>query len=185
MDREQIAVWHARMRTIFERAFPDEDIQNSRLLINKFVLKLSDSDIRQWTHRANPDTYKAAMTDASNEAAVKYILAQEAGASGKNNVAINPFGGRGGSCFGCGSYDHQIATCPLTRPDQHRDNNKPGGREIEKKSATERKQCKWLLQKKSSRCGHRGLQSRYLGPNHTQVVRDCPRVKRHRYRPPT
>ena len=56
MDGEMIAVWHARLRTIFERAFPGENIQNSRLLINKFVLKLSDADIRQWTHRANPDT---------------------------------------------------------------------------------------------------------------------------------
>jgi hypothetical protein len=128
MDGEQIAVWHARLRTIFERAFSGEDIQNSRLLISKFVLKLSDSDIRQWTHRANPDTYYAAMTAASNEAASKSMLAHEAGASGKNNVAINQFGGRGGSCFGCGSYDHQIATCPLTRPDQHRDINKPRGR---------------------------------------------------------
>jgi hypothetical protein len=68
------------------------------------------------------------MTAASNESASKSILAHEAGASGKNNVAINQFGGRGGSCFECGSYDHQIATCPLTRPDQHRDNNKPQGR---------------------------------------------------------
>jgi hypothetical protein len=47
MDGKQIAVWHARLRTIFERVFPGEDIQNSRLLINKFELKLSDSDIRQ------------------------------------------------------------------------------------------------------------------------------------------
>jgi hypothetical protein len=41
MDGEQIAVWHARLRTIFERTFPGENIQNSRLLINKFVLKLA------------------------------------------------------------------------------------------------------------------------------------------------
>jgi hypothetical protein len=54
MDGEQIAVWHARLRTIFERPFPGENIQNSRLLINKFVLKLADSNIRQWTHWANP-----------------------------------------------------------------------------------------------------------------------------------
>jgi hypothetical protein len=47
MDGEQIAVWHACLRTIFERAFPGENIQNSRLLINKFVLKLADSTIRQ------------------------------------------------------------------------------------------------------------------------------------------
>jgi hypothetical protein len=39
------------------------------LLINKFVLKLADSNIRQWTHRANPATYNAAMTAESNEAA--------------------------------------------------------------------------------------------------------------------
>jgi hypothetical protein len=128
MDGEQIAVWHARLRTIFERAFPRENIQNSRLLINKFVLKLADSNIRQWTHWANPATYNAAMTAASNEAPSQSILAQEAGSGGKGNVAINTFGGRGGSCFGCGSYDHQVAACPLTRPDQHRDSNKPRGR---------------------------------------------------------
>jgi hypothetical protein len=94
MDGEMIAVWHARLRTIYERAFPGENIQNSRLLINKFVLKLSDTDIRQWTHRANPETYNAAMTAASNEAASKSILAHEAGTSAKNNIAINQFGGR-------------------------------------------------------------------------------------------
>jgi hypothetical protein len=46
MAGEQIAVWHARLRTIFERAFPGENIQGSRLLINKFILKLADSNIR-------------------------------------------------------------------------------------------------------------------------------------------
>jgi hypothetical protein len=128
MDGEQIAVWHARLRTIFERAFPGKNIQNSRLLINKFVLKLADSNIWQWTHRANPATYYAAMSAASNEAASQSILAHEAGSGGKGNVAINAFGGRGGSCFGCGSYDHQVAACPLARPDQHRDSSKPRGR---------------------------------------------------------
>jgi hypothetical protein len=83
MEGEQIAVWHARLRTTFERAFPGENIQDSRLLINKFVLKLADSNIRQWTHRANPATYNAAMTAASNEAASQSILAHEAGTGGK------------------------------------------------------------------------------------------------------
>jgi hypothetical protein len=58
MDGEQIAIWHASPRSILERAFPGEDIQGSRLLINKFVLKLADSNIRQWTNHANP-----ALTD--------------------------------------------------------------------------------------------------------------------------
>jgi hypothetical protein len=128
MDGEQIAVWHVRLRTIFERAFPGENIQNSRLLINKLVLKLADSNIRQWTHRANPATYNAAMTAALNEAASQSILAHEARTGGKGNVAINAFGGRRGTCFGCGSYDHQVAACPLACPDQHRDNSKPRGR---------------------------------------------------------
>jgi hypothetical protein len=103
MDGEQISVWHARLRTIFERAFPGENIQGSRLLINKFVLKLADSNIRQWTHRSNPTTNTAAMTAASNEAASQSILAHEAGTGGKGNVAINAFAGRCGTCFGCGS----------------------------------------------------------------------------------
>jgi hypothetical protein len=115
MDGELIAVWHARLRTIFERTFPGENIQNSRLLINKFVLKLADSNIRQWTHRANLATYNAAMTAASNEAASQSILAHEAGSGGKSNVAINAFGG-GGACHGCGSYNHHIAKCTKHRP---------------------------------------------------------------------
>jgi hypothetical protein len=111
MDGEQIAIWHASLRSIFERAFPGKDIQGSRLLINKFVLKLANSNIRQWTHRANPATYNAAMTAASNEAASQSILAHEAGMGGK--VAINAFGGGQGACHGCGSFDHHIANCPL------------------------------------------------------------------------
>jgi hypothetical protein len=124
MDGEQITVWHARLRTIFERAFPGENIQNSRLLINKFVLKLADSNIRQWTHRANPATYNAAMTAASKKAASQSILAHEAGSGGKSNVAINAFGGGGrrGACHGCGSYNHHIAECTKHCPDLHRDN---------------------------------------------------------------
>jgi hypothetical protein len=126
MDGEQIAVWHARLRTIFERAFPGENIQNSRLLINKFILKLANSNIRQWTHRANPATYNAAMTAASNEATSQSILAHEAGAGGKSNVALNAFGGGGGgrrsACHGCGSYNHYIAECTKHRPDRYRDN---------------------------------------------------------------
>jgi hypothetical protein len=65
------------------------------------------------------------MTAASNEAASQSILAHEAGTGGKGNIAINAFCGRRGTCFGCGSYDHQVAACPLTRPDQNRDNSKP------------------------------------------------------------
>jgi Na+-transporting NADH:ubiquinone oxidoreductase subunit NqrF len=52
------------------------------------------------------------MTAASNEAAGQSILAHEAG----SGVAINTFGGRGGSCFGCGSYYHQVAACPSPVP---------------------------------------------------------------------
>jgi hypothetical protein len=125
MDVEQIAVWHARLRTILERAFPGENIQNSRLLINKFILKLADSNIRQWTHRANPVTYNDAMTAASNEAASQSILAHEAGGGGKSNVALNAFGGGGGrrgACHGCSSYNHHIAECTKHRPDRYRDN---------------------------------------------------------------
>jgi hypothetical protein len=125
---EQIAVWHARLRTIFERAFPGENIQGSRLLINKFVLKLADSNIRQWTHRANPATYNAAMTAASNEAASQSILAHEAITGEKGNVAINVFGSRRGACHGCGSYNHHIANCPKHCPDCYRNMNKPRGR---------------------------------------------------------
>jgi hypothetical protein len=127
MDGEQIAVWHARLRTIFERAFPGENIQNSRLLINKFVLKLANSNIRQWTHRANPATYNAAMTATLNKAASQSILAHEAGTEGKGNVAINAFGSCRGACHGCGSYNHHIAECPKYCPDRYRD-NKPRGR---------------------------------------------------------
>jgi hypothetical protein len=128
MDGEQIAVWHGRLRTIFERAFPGENIQGSRLLINKFVLILADSNIRQWTHRANPATYNAAMTAASNEAASQSILAHKAGTGGKGNLAINAFGSRRGACHGCGSYYHHIAECPKHCPDRYRDTNKPRGR---------------------------------------------------------
>jgi hypothetical protein len=128
MDSEQIAVWHARLRNIFERAFPGENIQGSRLLINKFVLKLADFNIRQWTHRANPATYNAAMTAASNEAASQSILAHEARTGGKSNIAINAFGGRRGACHGCSSYEHHIRECPLARPDLYRDENKLRGR---------------------------------------------------------
>jgi hypothetical protein len=89
MDSEQIAVWHARLRSIFERAFRGEDVQGSRLIIDKFVLKLADSNFRQWNHRANPATHNAAMTAASNQAASQSFLAHEAGIGGK--VAINAF----------------------------------------------------------------------------------------------
>jgi hypothetical protein len=138
MDGEQIAVWHSRLRTIFERAFPGENIQESRLLINKFVLKLSDSNIRQWTHRANPATYNDAMTAASNEAASQSILAHEAGGGGKSNITINAFGGgvnafggnggqTRGACHGCGSFTHHIAECKKQRQDRYRD-QRPRGR---------------------------------------------------------
>jgi hypothetical protein len=121
MDGEQIAVWHARFKTIFERAFPGENIQNSRLLTNKFVLKLADSNIRQWTHRANPASYNAAMTAALNEAASQSILAHKAGTGSKGNVAINAFDSRCGACHRCGSYNQHIAECPKHRPDCYPD----------------------------------------------------------------
>jgi hypothetical protein len=127
MEGEHIAVWHARLRTIFVRTFPGGNIQGSRLLINKFVLKLADSNIRQWTHRANPATYNAAITAASNEAASQSILAHETKTGAKGNVAINAFGGRRGACHGCGSFNHHVAACPLAHQDHYRDASKPRG----------------------------------------------------------
>ena len=111
---EQIATWHSRLRTIFERAYPGQDVQGSRQLITKFTLKLSDQDIRTWTHRANPQTFDAAMTAASNEAASKTILAHEAGdrKSIGSIAAMRPNNPTGAGCFGCNG-NHLVRDCPI------------------------------------------------------------------------
>ena len=111
---EQIATWHSRLRTIFERAYPGQDVQGSQQLITKFTLKLSDPDIRTWTHRANPATFDAAMIAASNEAASKTILAHEAGdrKSIGSIASIRPNNPTGAGCFGCNG-NHLVRDCPI------------------------------------------------------------------------
>jgi hypothetical protein len=86
--------------------------------------------INAWPNERCQRKAAAAMeSNVSNEAASQSILAHEAGSGGKGNVAsIIHLEDEGALVLDCGSYDHQIATCPLARPDQHRDSNKPRGR---------------------------------------------------------
>jgi hypothetical protein len=75
-DGEDILRFHARLRGLFVRAFPNEANPNaSHVLIDRFIHGLGDYGAQEFTCQQGPQTYAQALVHASNQAATKSSLA--------------------------------------------------------------------------------------------------------------
>ncbi len=110
-DHEETVVqWATRCRSLYERAYPDNNIKD-RIFIRKFILGLADKDIVMRVHEQNPQTYQAASEQAQQMMASKQLVAASF-ANRRNDGGMHAI--QGGKphlkCFFCNG-DHVQRDC--------------------------------------------------------------------------
>ena len=139
-EDEPVIEWHARLRTLYERAYPNKTAAETEAdidLKHRFILGLADDAARErvWYHR--PADYSAALADADNVVQGGHILRMAAGVKTepkamhaiKQEAEAGP-GGAGATqepvaamrgaprrgCWTCGAEDHIQRFCPRPGP---------------------------------------------------------------------
>jgi len=147
-DREEeVLAWHTRVRELFVSAYPGEDVNTSRTLIDRFVLGLTNAKVMEYVWDQRPATFAAALESANNKAASIAILAR--GRNGIPGPQGGPFiiktepglhaMGAGHTCHYCRAEGHFQRECPELLParqaiareqrdGQQRDTNRGRGR---------------------------------------------------------
>jgi len=74
LPNELMTAWHSRLRELYIRAFPGQDVENSSLLIDQFVKRLYDRKVAEWVINASPATYAQALATAQNVVANQMFL---------------------------------------------------------------------------------------------------------------
>ena len=140
MKGENLLRWHARLRHLFQKAFPDKDL-NDATLIRKFVNGIRDNIIRKQTKRAFCKDYVTALNVAMKEYSVEeseqpmqhgtyrpqrqqQVEPMEIGAIDKSKI----------SCFTCKEKGHMSRDCPSQKK-----RNKPPFSKFSK----DNRQSKW------------------------------------------
>jgi|GEM_PF-2533290 len=74
LPSEMMTAWHSRLRELYIRAFPGQDVENSPLLIDQFIKRLYDRKVAEWVINASPITYAQALATAQNVLANQMFL---------------------------------------------------------------------------------------------------------------
>ena len=114
-ETESELEWHTRLRELFVRAYPNENIETSTILVNHFIRHLKNPRILDHCYMANPVTYNAALTEATNKAAANAMLSYMGGGQphgSGGSFGLNALGQSLEGCWICGKDDHFKRTCP-------------------------------------------------------------------------
>lgn len=118
-EEETEIEWHTRLRELFVRAYPNDGIEDSRLLIDHYIRHLKSPSILDHCYMQNPGTYAAALTCATNKAGALQVVKQAAsGGTVKPNSTLTLSSmsvakKEGLACWVCGSPDHFQRNCPV------------------------------------------------------------------------
>jgi hypothetical protein len=143
ISSEDVGGWHARLRDLYNRAYPGKEVDNNLPLIEKFVTQLIKKEVGKFVFERDPATFAGALALAQTKTAtdVTFKTASRAGIHAfanpssvmANNVNYSGKGqggggggrGRGGSsrperregesgkCWICDSSSHQKSACPV------------------------------------------------------------------------
>jgi hypothetical protein len=119
---EDVGGWHARLRDLYNRAYPGEEVDNNLPLIEKFVTQLIDKEVGKFVFERDPATFGGALALAQTKTAtdVTFKTASRAGihafanpSSAMSDNGVNYSGkGRGG---GRGGRGRGGGSCPERR----------------------------------------------------------------------
>ena len=122
--------WHTRLRELFVRAYPGDNMETSAILINHFIRHLKNPRILDHCYMVNPATYNAALTEATNKAAANAMInymggGKMTGTGGAFN--LNAINRTLEGCWTCGSDDHFQRTCPKRKQLSGRQSSRGSG----------------------------------------------------------
>ena len=140
---EDVGGWHARLRDLYNRAYPGEEVDHNLPLIEKFVTQLINKEVGKFVFERDPPTFAAALALAQTKTATDVTFKTASRASihfvnppaamadhGVNYSGRGRGGGRGargkggngrserrtestGKCWVCDSSSHQKSACPI------------------------------------------------------------------------
>ena len=99
-EGEDIVGWHARCRNLYKRAYPEVDdqlVEVSRQMRHKFTIGLRDQVVKQFTWRANKNSYSEVLDEALRQAAGSICITD-------GQEANNSLGGIGASFLGAMTF---------------------------------------------------------------------------------
>jgi hypothetical protein len=81
ISSEDVGGWHARLRNLYNRAYPGEEVDNNLPLIEKFVTQLINKEVGKFVFVRDPATFAGALALAQTETAtdVTFKTASRAG----------------------------------------------------------------------------------------------------------
>ena len=117
---ETLMRWHARLRTLFLRAYPGQNPVNNVDLRENFISGIIHEGTRRGIYTANPANYQAALAAAQAEEATEVRLRRDALKHGQGDPHpsgelhyIRNQGGTGEGCYLCNQKGHFKRECPL------------------------------------------------------------------------
>ena len=111
--KEDVLTFHSRLRGLFIRAYPRDNINTSTNLIRRFCRGVRGEDLQIWLFRQNPSTYPEALSIAQSDQAakdmVRYNRTQNFKGEPMDINAINP------KCWNCDKPGHVAKDCRAPR----------------------------------------------------------------------
>ena len=89
ISSESLLKWHSRLRDLFTLAYPTLEVEDSTVLIDRFIMGIIDHRIKEHVLDANPDTYATALSEAQAKLATASLLSDRAQATGFGINALN------------------------------------------------------------------------------------------------
>ncbi len=121
-EAEGTLQWHARVRSLFTRAFPAREGETSIELIDRFILGLVNERVREYAYDQRPATYTLALTAAHGKTASIQVLATAVHGvtrasvvikkePGLNAIVATASGQTDKTCWHCNKVGHLRIDC--------------------------------------------------------------------------